>query len=183
MRSPSESLSNSRRHYLLLAFAGLSVFAGMAAISLTRSSGLDLWLGLAIWTACALVGTALLNRYLPARDPVLFPLAIFLSGWGLVAIQRLAPSFADRQALWLVISVGAMLIAALLPHLLRWLRVYRYVVLAGALLLLLATIVFGSNPLRLRIRPPALAESRRRLFSAIRIHEGCSGRLHGQLSG
>ncbi len=144
--SPVESLLSRRHHYLLLAFAGLSVFAGMASISMARPSGFSHWAGLAIWAACAFVGTALLNRCLPACDPVLFPLAIFLSGWGLVAIQRLAPSFADRQALWLVISVGAMLFAALFPHLLRWLRVYRYVVLAGALLLLLATIVFGSNP-------------------------------------
>lgn len=146
MSSAAESLSNRRHHYLLLAFAGMSVFAGMAAISLTRQSSPALWTGLAIWIACALMGTALLNRHLPARDPALFPLAIFLSGWGLVAIQRLAPSFADRQALWLVISVCSMLFAAVFPHLLRWLRVYRYVFLAVALLLLLATIVFGSNP-------------------------------------
>ncbi|MCY4063802.1 MAG: FtsW/RodA/SpoVE family cell cycle protein [Chloroflexi bacterium] len=146
MRSAVESLANKRHHFLLLAFAGLSVFAGMAAISLTRQSGPDLWLGLAIWIACAFAGTALLNRYLPSCDPALFPMAIFLSGWGLVAIQRLAPSFAARQALWLAISVGAMLFAAVFPQLLRWLRVYRYVVLAVALLLLLATIVFGSNP-------------------------------------
>ncbi len=146
MRPPVESPSNGRHVYLLLAFAGMSVAAGMAAIALTRPSGQVQWAGLAIWIACAFVGTALLNRYLPARDPLLFPLAIFLSGWGLVAIQRLAPSFADRQALWLVISVATMLFAAVFPHMLRWLRVYRYVVLAGALLLLLATIVFGSNP-------------------------------------
>lgn len=146
MSSLGESLSIRRHHHLLLVFAAMSVFAGNAAISLTRESSPALWTGFAIWIACALVGTALLNRCLPARDPALFPLAIFLSGWGLVAIQRLAPSFADRQALWLVISIGAMLFAAVFPHLLRWLRVYRYVVLAGALLLLLATMVFGSNP-------------------------------------
>ena len=146
MRPPVESPANGRHVYLLLAFAGMSVAAGMAAIALTRPSGQVQWAGLVIWIACAFVGTAVLNRYLPARDPLLFPLAIFLSGWGLVAIQRLAPSFADRQALWLVISVATMLFAAVFPHLLRWLRVYRYVVLAGALLLLLATIAFGSNP-------------------------------------
>ena len=106
---PAEAPANGRHVYLLLAFAGMSVAAGMAAIALTRPSGQVQWAGLAIWIACAFVGTALLNRYLPARDPLLFPLAIFLSGWGLVAIQRLAPSFADRQALWLVISVATML--------------------------------------------------------------------------
>lgn len=146
IRPPAPPPVSERQHVLLLVFAGMSVFASMAAIALTRPAGPDVWVGLAIWTACALAGTALLNHYLPARDRLLFPLAIFLSGWGLVTIQRLAPPFADRQALWLAISVAAMLIAALFPQLLRWLRVYRYLILAAALLLLLATIVFGSNP-------------------------------------
>ena len=146
MRPPAPASASERHHRLLLVFAGMSVFAGMAAIALTRPAGLNVWPGLAIWTACALAGATLLNRYLPARDRLLFPLAIFLSGWGLVAIERLTPPFADRQALWLVISVAAMLFAALFPQLLRWLRVYRYLVLAAALLLLLATIVFGRNP-------------------------------------
>lgn len=146
MRPPAPASASERHHRLLLVFAGMSVFAGMAAIALTRPAGPNVWPGLAIWTACALAGATLLNRYLPARDRLLFPLAIFLSGWGLVAIERLTPPFADRQALWLVISVAAMLFAALFPQLLRWLRVYRYLVLAAALLLLLATIVFGRNP-------------------------------------
>lgn len=131
---------------ILLLCAGLFVFTGTAAISLTRPAESDVWLAFAVWIACAAVGAALLKRYLPTHDRLLFPLAMFLSGWGLVAIQRLAPAFAERQALWLVISVGALLIAALTPYILRWLRTYRYLILALALLLLLATIVFGSNP-------------------------------------
>ena len=71
---------------------------------------------------------------------------MFLSGWGLVAIERLAPAFADRQALWLIISVLAMLGVAVFPYVLRWLRGYRYSLLAAALLLLAATIVLGINP-------------------------------------
>lgn len=153
MRAPPRAQASERQHRLLLAFAGMSVFAGMAAIALTRPSGPDVWAGLAIWTACALAGETLLNRYLPARDRLLFPMAIFLSGWGLVVIERLAPTFADRQALWLVISVVAMLFAALFPQLLRWLRMYRYLILAAALLLLLATIVFGRNPSGLEFAP------------------------------
>ena len=145
--TPTENLPiASRLHILLLVVAGLFVFAGMAAISLTRPSGSVVWTAYAVWIACALAGAALLKRYLPAHDRLLFPLAMFLSGWGLVAIYRLAPSFAERQALWLLISVAALLVAALAPHILSWLRIYRYVVLALALLLLLATIVFGRNP-------------------------------------
>ena len=153
MTLPAIPPTAPRKHNLLLIFASIFVFANTAALALTRPSGHEVWAGLVIWITCAFAGTLLLNRYLPARDPLLFPVAIFLSGWGLVAIQRLAPSFAERQALWLVISIAAMIFAAVFPFLLRWLRVYRYVLLAGALLLLLATIAFGSNPSGFRFAP------------------------------
>ncbi len=130
----------------LIFFAALFVFAGMTAVDATAGAGAQVWPSFAIWLGCLLSSALILRRYLPSHDPLLFCLAMFLSGWGLVAIQRLAPPFADRQAIWLVISVAAMLAAAVSPRLLRWLRVYRLAVLAGGLLLLLASIAFGSNP-------------------------------------
>ncbi len=132
--------------WLLLLLAGIFVFAGLAAIALTRPTQPAFWSGFAIWLFCAFGAALVLKLRLPDHDPLLFALPIFLSGWGLVAIERLAPSFAERQALWLVISVLAMLSAACFPQLLRWLRSYRYSLLAAALLLLLATIVLGRNP-------------------------------------
>ncbi len=138
---------NQKRYpWLLLTLAGLFIFLGMMSVSLTRVTQPSYWLGFVIWVSCALAGTLILNRYLPASDPLLFPLAMFLSGWGLVAIERLAPIFADRQAIWLLVSVMVMLLTAVFPHVLRWLRAYRYILLALTLLLLMATIVFGRNP-------------------------------------
>ncbi|HEX2622016.1 MAG TPA: FtsW/RodA/SpoVE family cell cycle protein, partial [Phototrophicaceae bacterium] len=104
------------------------------------------WLPLLVWMVCAAAGHFLLQHYLPQRDPILFPLAMFLSGWGLVVIDRLAPYFADRQAIWLVASVAAMGLTATLPHLIRWLKDYRYLLLIGGLVLLVSTIIFGTNP-------------------------------------
>ncbi|MDE2853861.1 MAG: FtsW/RodA/SpoVE family cell cycle protein [Chloroflexota bacterium] len=146
MRLDAEPPMTGRLHTLLLVFAGALVASGLAAIALTNPAQSGLWSIMIVWGACALAGTAILDRFLPSRDLLLFPLALFLAGWGLVAIQRLAPAFAQRQTIWLVIGVSAMLAAAVFPHLLRWLRLYRYVLLALALLLLLATIAFGSNP-------------------------------------
>ena len=137
---------NQKRYPWLLTLAGLFIFLGMMSVSLTRVTQPSYWLGFVIWVSCALAGTLILNRYLPASDHLLFPLAMFLSGWGLVAIERLAPIFADRQAIWLLVSVMAMLLTAVFPHVLRWLRAYRYILLALTLLLLIATIVFGRNP-------------------------------------
>jgi len=132
--------------WLLLLLAGLFIFAGFASIALTRPPRADLWAGFALWIVCALGAATVLKWRLPNHDPLLLALSMFLSGWGLLAIERLAPAFADRQALWLAISVLAMLGIAIYPHVLRWLRLYRYVLLAAALLLLSATIVLGRNP-------------------------------------
>ncbi len=132
--------------WLMLALAGVFMAVGLASISLSRPSDADLWAGFAVWIVCALGAALVLKWRLPNHDPLLLALSMFLSGWGLVAIERLAPAFADRQALWLLVSVLAMLAIALFPQVLRWLRGYRYSLLAAALLLLSATIVLGRNP-------------------------------------
>jgi hypothetical protein len=98
------------------------------------------------WVICAIVGHGVLNRILPKRDKLLFPSVMLLSGWGLVTIDRLAPRFADRQTVWLTVGVVAMLGVIRLPHLLRWLRQYRYLWLLSGLTLLLSTMLLGSNP-------------------------------------
>ncbi|MGB1288916.1 MAG: FtsW/RodA/SpoVE family cell cycle protein, partial [Aggregatilineales bacterium] len=53
---------------------------------------------------------------------------------------------ADRQSIWLIISTVAMLIAAIHPRILRWLRQYRYLILIIGLGLLISTIIAGRNP-------------------------------------
>ncbi|NWG15944.1 MAG: FtsW/RodA/SpoVE family cell cycle protein [Chloroflexi bacterium] len=133
---------------LLLGVSAAFLVVNFLALDLLRPglNRLSHWLPLVLWGTCAVVGKRLLDRKLPGHDPVIFPLAMFLSGWGLVLIERLAPNFADRQILWLVLSVGAMLLAAALPHLLRWLRNYRYSLLVAGLGLLAGTIVLGTNP-------------------------------------
>ena len=62
---------------------------------------------------------AMLRRALPRHDPYLLPTAYLLAGWGLAVIWRLAPGFALRQGLWLIISTAALLGVALLNPLLQ----------------------------------------------------------------
>ena len=114
--------SGGGNRWLLLALAFTFVFAGMAAIALTRPAQADVWTTFAIWLICSAGATLVMKLCLPGHDPLLLAIPLFLSGWGLVAIERLAPAFADRQAIWLIISIVAMLAVACLPHLLRWLR-------------------------------------------------------------
>lgn len=132
---------------LLLGLAGVFLFTNFLALSILRPAALiNHWFPFAVWVVCALRGKRLLDRRLPGHDPLIFPLAMFLSGWGLVLIDRLAPPFAGRQAVWLAVSAATMLLTASAPQSLRWLRNYRYILLIGGLALLATTIVLGTNP-------------------------------------
>ena len=145
--------SPARLGWLMLALAVCFVFAGTATIALERPADAGVWTHFAIWLACSLVGTLVLAHRLPRHDRLLFPIVILLCGWGLVAIERLAPAFADRQATWLCVSLLALLFTAAYPYALAWLRRYRYLLLALALLLLAATMILGSNPSGLAFAP------------------------------
>jgi len=132
---------------ILLMIAAVFIFVNTLALTyLHPTSALSDWGHLAVWLLCAVAGSLWLDRQLPRRDPLLFPLAMFLSGWGLVLIDRLAPNFADRQTVWLLLSVAAMLTIITFPQALRWLRTYRYTLLVVGLALLLGTIFLGRNP-------------------------------------
>jgi peptidoglycan glycosyltransferase len=145
-RPLNEVLSDAAIERMLLAIAALFVTVNLAALQIIRQAPANALLPLLVWLISALGGHVLLNRWLPRRDPLLFPICMFLSGWGISAIDRLAPSFADRQAIWLLISTLAMLATACFPYVLRTLRDFRYLLLIGGIGLLLASILFGVNP-------------------------------------
>ncbi len=133
---------------LLLSLAALFMIGGTVSLYLTRPS-LTLWhLGaLAGGWAVAWGGSAfLLRSRLPEADPFILPIVALLTGWGLLLLARLAPAFMLRQVLWLLVGCSAMCAVALIPILPRLLRRYRYSLLAGGLLLLGTTLIFGVNP-------------------------------------
>ena len=134
------------RERLLLALGGAFVLVNHVALLLARDRpAFYLW-PVMVWALCAAGGHILLNRRLPARDPLLFPLAMLLTGWGLNLIARLVPSYTVRQTSWLVVGMAALLALTALPRDLRWLRRYRYTWLIGGLALLFLTILIGQNP-------------------------------------
>lgn len=137
----------AQRERLLLFLGGTFVAVNWVSLALIRErlSVMDA-LPLVIWILAAAAGHLTLNRTLPDRDPLLFPLAMFLSGWGLVMIDRLAPNFGERQMVWLGVSTVAMLAAASNHRLITALREYRYTILIVGIALLATTILFGTNP-------------------------------------
>lgn len=131
----------------LLLVAGAFICVNFIALSLLRPEAtFSHILTFTAWVTCALSGHYVLSTYLPQRDQFLFPVVMLLSGWGLVAIERLAPRFADRQMIWLALSVAIMLAVAVFPHTIRWLRAYRYLWLNFGFALLISTIIIGINP-------------------------------------
>ncbi len=132
---------------LLLILSTAFVVVNAAALTLQRPDSIgSSALTVIIWLLCAWGGHWWLNRHIPYRDVLLFPVVMFLSGWGLIIIDRLFPVFADRQTLWLLISMGALVFILNVPRVLHWLRAYRYLWLLFGLVLLLSTILLGSHP-------------------------------------
>lgn len=145
--SLSDTHRANRLERTLLLIVGFFLTVNVLALALQADSGQSGdALHLVGWIIGSVIGHGMLARTLPKRDPFLFPLVMFMAGWGIVLIDRLAPIFADRQTIWLLFSVLAMLAAASWPYLLRWLRTYRYTMLVFGLGLLVSTIILGSNP-------------------------------------
>lgn len=142
-----EFIRAHRTERTLLMIAAAFLLVNYVSLSILRGPmELKLWLRPLIWILCAFGAHLLLERRLPQHDPFLFAIPMFLSGSGLVLIDRLAPHFADRQILWLIVATVALLLTALQGILIRWLKQYRYVLLLVGLILLSSTILFGTNP-------------------------------------
>lgn len=79
-------------------------------------------------------------------DQVLVPVVAMLMALGLLVAARLSPALALRQALWILLGVGA--VAGILFTLPRvdWLARFRYSWLTLGLLVLATTLIFGVDP-------------------------------------
>ena len=149
-------LTFSRSERLLLSLAASFILAAFAALAIAPAARLAQWdsasftsgylFSIIIWIVTTALGHRLINRRLPHRDPLIFPIVSFLSGWGLALVWRLAPAFGLRQTLWLAAAMIGLVVIVNAPGDLRWLRRYRYLWLVGALGLTALTLLVGVNP-------------------------------------
>jgi cell division protein FtsW (lipid II flippase) len=88
------------------------------------------------------------------RDDVLPALAVVLSALGLAVVARLSPELAQKQQLWLLVSLTLSIVAAPLFRHFRQFASYKYLWVIASLLLFGALLVFGQevNGARLWIR-------------------------------
>jgi len=156
LRSRLNPLPRSQIQARLLALAAVflllySVILTLAPAARARSWSVEYrwshWLGFATWALVFLLAHILTCRRLPEADPYLLPLAAILTGWGILTIYRLVPSYGLRQTAWLLVSGLVFLFGLRLSPELRFLRRYKYLWLTSSLVLTALTVVLGTNPL------------------------------------
>jgi cell division protein FtsW (lipid II flippase) len=134
-----------------------ALFLGLFALSLTLSPAVrnrtwdvsyrwEHWISFAVWALVFYLIHIQTSRFLKNRDPFLVPIAALLSGWGLLAIWRLFPTFGLRQTTWLFIASLILILGLRLKSDLSFLRRYKYIWLTAGLLLTALTLLFGTNP-------------------------------------
>jgi cell division protein FtsW (lipid II flippase) len=155
LRPSPLTLTRSQIQARLLALAAVFLFLYSLILTLapavrSRSWTVELrwshWLGFGVWGIVFLLAHFLTNRRIPEADPYFLPLAALLTGWGILTIYRLVPSFGLRQTVWLLVCGLVFLIGLRLSPELRFLRRYKYIWLTGGLLLTALTLVFGTDP-------------------------------------
>lgn len=133
---------------LLVLVVGIAVFGhANAGLSMNGELPADL-AGFAIsLSLLSLVGHLGVRRFAAYADPLILPLAMLLTGLGLVLLHRLDQSYIERyggeanapgQLLWTVIGVAScvLVVALLKDH--RFLQRFIYLTMAVALVLLIA---------------------------------------------
>ncbi|MFD7627109.1 FtsW/RodA/SpoVE family cell cycle protein [Streptomyces sp. NPDC059851] len=138
-----------RTEALLLALVVGTTVLGHASAGLGLNGELPVDLaGFAIsMSLLALVAHLGVRRFAAYADPLVLPLAVLLTGLGLVLLHRLDQSYVERygaeanapgQLVWTVIGVAACLLVVALLRDHRLLQRFIYLTMAGALVLLIA---------------------------------------------
>ncbi len=104
------------------------------------------WLGFAAWVVVFTLAHFMSRRTRPDADPYLLPIAALLTGWGVLTIFRLVPSFGLRQTAWLLVCGLVLILGLRLSPELRFLRRYKYLWLTSGLLITALTLIFGTDP-------------------------------------
>ncbi len=134
----------------------LLILIGFASVYAARSEQINAGsLTYGLFFIALFAGAHLLLRIAaPHADPYLLPLAALLSAMGIMMIYRIDPGLAAAQTKWLLVGLG--LFAAIVVFLRDYRKLDDYIYLLGALgvLLLVLTIIIGSeiNGARLWLR-------------------------------
>ncbi|WP_328789145.1 MULTISPECIES: FtsW/RodA/SpoVE family cell cycle protein [unclassified Streptomyces] len=152
----TSAVSRRRTEALLLVFVIAIAVFGHAAAGLAMNGELppkfvDFTLSM---TLLSLVGHLGVRRFAAYADPLIFPLAMLLTGLGLVLLHRLDQGYIERynsdanapgQLMWTVVGIAACLLVLALLRDHRLLQRFIYINMAVALVLLIAPAFFGAD--------------------------------------
>ncbi|WP_327354046.1 FtsW/RodA/SpoVE family cell cycle protein [Streptomyces sp. NBC_01304] len=159
MTTGSSPLSRGHRRTeaILLAFAVVLTVFGHAYVGLAMYDQLPSNVGqfAASMALLALVAHLAVRRFAPYADPLILPIALLLTGLGLVLLHRLDETYAHKfknstptasgQLLWSVVGVAVCIGILVLLRDHRRLQRYIYVTMAVALVMLMAPALFGAD--------------------------------------
>ncbi|MEO5950918.1 MAG: FtsW/RodA/SpoVE family cell cycle protein [Chloroflexia bacterium] len=159
-RSANNIWSNIRRYrwteFRLLLIPSILSIIGMLMVILVPTGAVQ-WQWTDLWMSFLFIGLLYschlwLNFASPNADQVLLPIVATLTVLGLVMIQRLEPSLsgafrgiANKQVVWITAGMVAMWSMVALLRDLNWLRRYKYTFALGGIILVGATLIFGSD--------------------------------------
>lgn len=133
----------------LLVFGSLIVVATYVLASVGTTSKIPPNLGpfLAIVLGLGLAAHIANRIYAPDANAVILPIATLLNGLGYVMLARIAQHWAQAQAGWTAVGVGAYIVTIALVRRSRDLDRYRYLMLLVAVILMLSPLIphFGQN--------------------------------------
>lgn len=96
-----------------------------------------------LFSAMAIAGHIAVRRLAPGADPLLYPVAIVLAGFGFGIVRRLDPRLANNQLSWIAVGIGAFALTLLVIRDHRRLEQFRYSFMLIGIGLLLAPMVPG----------------------------------------
>ena len=137
--------TSHRREIVFLCLAAVVTALGMALVcAALGESPLRATRGVAV-AGVLLVVALLMDLAGKDRDRTLLPIVAMICGMGLIMLWRLDPFRASKQIIWMVMGSSLMLATYLVITDVRGLRRLKYVAGAGAVLLLLVTMIWGEE--------------------------------------
>jgi len=139
-------LSRRNIEFILLFLALIVIFTGFVLASQTTGQPLNVAIKLAGTLSAMYFSIHVANRYFAKEaDPILLPLAAFLSGLGVLVIWRLKPDLATFQSIWVLIGTVAVLGVLLVLRRYQLLKDYKYTWAIVGVVLLFAPIFIGAE--------------------------------------
>jgi cell division protein FtsW (lipid II flippase) len=132
---------------VLLIFGGAIVTGGFALLSLAQHHKLlqsDLKYP-GIYVATTIVLSLWMGKFAPRADQLVFPIMALIAGIGILVITRLDTGLGHRQLFWTVLGEAALGTVLIFPKRVSTLRLYKYSWAFLGLLLIVATIVAGTD--------------------------------------